>query len=90
MKRNQKLCIQIMTVSRATEGSMARLRHRDFEGISIDEFVEHCKLLDEGGFVEAQLAFGGVAHIRLRARGHDLLDSLDQGQVRQRRKLGFL
>ena len=42
MKRNQKLCIQIMKVCRETEGSMPRLSHRDIEGTSIDEFVEHC------------------------------------------------
>ena len=90
MKRNQKLCLQIMKVSRANEVSMATVSHREFEGISIDEFVEHCKLLDEGGFVEAQLIFGGVAHIRLTARGQDLLDSLNEPQFPQRGKLGFL
>ena len=77
MKRNQKLCIQIMKVCRAFEGSMPRLSHRDFESISINEFVEHCKLLDDGGLVEARLAFGGVAHIRLTARGHEFLEALD-------------
>ena len=90
MKRNQKLCIQIMKASRATKVSMPRLSHRDFEGISIDEFVEHCKLLEEEGFVEAQPAFGGVAHVRLTARGHEFLDTLDQVQVPRTRKLGFL
>ena len=89
MNRNQKLCIQIMKVSRATQDPMPRLSHRDFEGISIDEFLEHCKLLDEEGFVEARLAFGGVARIRLTARGHDVLDALDQEQANRSRKLGF-
>ena len=89
MKRNQKLCIQIMKVCRETEGSMPRLSHRDIEGTSIDEFVEHCKLLDEEGFVEARLAFGGVAHIRLTARGHEFLDALEQERVRRSRKIGF-
>ena len=78
-----------MKASRAREGSMPRLSHRDFEGISIDEFVEHCKLLDEEGFVEARLAFGGVAHIRLTLRGHNSLDALDQERARRGRKLGF-
>ena len=89
MKRNQKLCLQIMRASRAFEVSMPRLSHRDFESISIDEFVEHCRLLDEGGFVEARLAFGGVAHIRLTARGHEFLDALDQERARRSRKVGF-
>ena len=34
MKRNQKLCIQIMKAFRATKVSMPRLSHRDFESIS--------------------------------------------------------
>ena len=89
MKRNQKLCLQIMGASRAFEVSMPRLSHRDFESISIDEFVEHCRLLYEGGFVEARLAFGGVAHIRLTARGHEFLDALDQERARRSRKVGF-
>ena len=81
MKRNQKLCIQIMNASRASEGSMTRLSHRDFEGTSINEFIEHCKLLDEEGSVETRLASGGVALIRLTALGHDFLDALEQEQV---------
>ena len=78
MKRNQELCIQIMKTSRSAEVSMPSLSYRDFEGITVDIFVEHCKLLDGEGLVEAQLAFGGVAHIRLTPRGHDFLDGLDQ------------
>ena len=81
MKRNQKLCIQIMEASGAFEGSMSRLSHRDFEGISINEFIEHCKLLDEEGSVETRLLSGGVALIRLTARGHDFLDAIDQERV---------
>ena len=89
MRRSQKLCLQIMNNSRAVEGSMPRQSHRDFEGISIDEFIEHCRLLDEQGFIEARLAFGGVAHIRLTARGHEFLDALDQEGTRRNRKIGF-
>ena len=89
MIRNQKLYIQIMTACRETEGSMPKLSHRDFEGTSIDEFVEHCKLLDEEGFVEARLAFGGVAHIRLTARGHNFLDAMEQERARRNRNIGF-
>ncbi len=89
MKRNQELCIQIMKISRAAEGLMPRLSYRDFDGITVDEFFEHCKLLDDEGLVEAHLAFGGVAHIRLTPRGHNSLDALDQEHVRRSRKLGF-
>ena len=89
VKLNQKLFIQIMKVCRETEGAMPRLSHRDIEGTSADEFVEHCKLLDEEGFVEARLAFGGVAHIRLTGRGHEFLDALEQERVRRSRKIGF-
>ena len=77
MKLNQELCIRIMETSRAADGSMPRLLYRDFEDISIDEFVEHCQLLDERGFIEARLAFGGVAQVRLTARGHEFLEALD-------------
>ena len=87
MKRNQYLCIQIMKTSRAAKVSTPRLSYRDFDGINIDEFLEHCKLLDDQGLVEAHWAFGGVAHIRLTGRGHDFLDGLDQ--ERPGRKLGF-
>ena len=86
MKRNQELCIQIMRTSRSAEVSMPSLSYRDFEGITVDIFVEHCKLLDGEGLVEVKLAFGGVAHIRLTPRGHDFLDGLDQ--ERPGRKLG--
>ena len=89
MKLNQELCIRIMETSRAADGSMPRLSYRDFEGITIDEFVEHCKLLDEEGLVESQLAFGGVAHIRLTPRGHNALDSLDKERARLSRQVGF-
>ena len=89
MKRNQKLCVQIMKASKEVEGSIARLSHRDFEGTSIDEFVEHCRLLDEQGFIVARPAFGGMAHIRLTARGHEFLDALDQERTRRSRKIGF-
>ena len=34
---------------------MPRLSYRDFEGITIDEFIEHCKQLDGEGLVEAHL-----------------------------------
>ena len=89
MKLNQELCIRIMKASRAAGGSMPRLSYRDFEGITIDVFIEHCKLLDEEGLVESQLAFGGVAHIRLTPRGHNALYALDKERVRLSRKLGF-
>ena len=89
MKRNQELRNQIMKTSRAAEDSMPRLSYRDFEGITIDEFIEHCKQLDGEGLVEAHLAFGGVANIRLTPRGHDFLDDLDQERIHRSRKLGF-
>ena len=89
MKLNQELCIRIMEAARAAGGSMPRLSYRGFEGITIDAFIEHCKLLDEEGLVESQLAFGGVAHIRLTPRGHNALDALDKERVRFSRKLGF-
>ena len=89
MNRSQKLCILIMKASRASEDSMPRLSYRDFGDISIDYFVEHCKLLDEGGYIEARLASRGVAHVRLTARGHEFLDALDQEGSRRSRKLGF-
>ena len=39
MKRNQELCIRLMETSRAADGLMPRLSYRDFEGITIDEFI---------------------------------------------------
>ncbi len=89
MERNWQIYLQIMKATRASEVPMATLSHGDFEGMSIDEFVEHCKLLDEEGYVDARLAFGGVAHIRLTAKGHNLLDSIDQQPTVSSRKLGF-
>ena len=89
MKRNQVLCIEILEASQAAESSMPRLSYRNFEGISIDEFIEHCKILHYEGVVEARLAFGGVAFIRLTPRGHNFLDALYQERVRHSRKLGF-
>ena len=77
MKRNQELCIQIMKTSRTNESPMTKLSYQDFGGITIDEFIEHCRLLDDEGLVEARLAMGGVAHIRLTARGHNFLDVRD-------------
>ena len=89
MKLNQELCIRIMETSRAADGLMPRLSYRDFEGITIDEFIEHCKILEEEGLVESRLAFGGVAHIRLTSRGHNALDALDRERVSSNRNLGF-
>ena len=89
MKRNQALCIQIMKASQAAEGSMPKLSYRDFEGITIAAFIEHCKLLEDEGLVESQLAFNGVAHIRLTPLGHNALDALDEERSRRSRKLGF-
>ena len=65
MKRNPELEFQIMKSARADEGSMSTLSYKDFAGVTISEFVEHCKLLEEEGFIEARLVFGGIAHIRL-------------------------
>ena len=89
MKRNRELEIQILDTVRADEGALSALAYRDFEGITINEFVESCKLLDEEGYVETRLASGGVAHIRLTARGHNFLDALDQEYTPPIRKLGF-
>ena len=89
MKRNPELEIQIMNTVQADDGLMSTLSYKDFDGITIAEFVEHCKLLAVEGLVEARLAFGGVACIRLTAQGHDLLDAMDQEYTRPSRKLGF-
>ena len=89
MKRNRKLEFQIMQIVRADQGLISTVSYKDFNGITIDEFIEHCKLLDEKGLVEAVLASGGVAHVRLTARGHDYLDALDQDDTGPSRKLGF-
>ena len=89
MKRNRELEIQIMQIVRADEGLVSTVSYKDFDGITVAEFIEHCKILDEEGLVEAQLASKGVAHIRLTARGHNHLDSLDLVDTRPSRKLGF-
>ena len=89
MKRNRELEIQIMQIVRADEGLMSTVSYKSFNGITIDEFVEHCRLLEEDGFIEASLAFGGVAHIRLTTQGHAVLDAFDQQSPPPSRKLGF-
>ena len=89
MKRNRELEIQIMQIVRADEGLMSTVSYKNFNGIIINEFVEHCRLLEEDGFIEASLAFGGVAHIRLTTQGHDYLDALEQEYTPPIRKLGF-
>ena len=89
MKRNPELEIQIMNTVQADDGLMATLSYKDFDGITIAEFVEHCKLLADEGLVEARLASGGVAHIRLTARGPRLLRCLNQECAFPSRKLGF-
>ena len=89
MRRNQSLCFQIMLVCEAIDEPMPRLSYTDFENTSIDEFIEHCKLLHEEGSAEVQLVSGGVALVRLTAKGHDSLDTMRKQLERSRRKLGF-
>ena len=89
MKRNLELCIRIMKTAREAEGSMPRLSYRDFEGTTMDEFIEHCKQLGDGGLVEVRLVSGGGAHVRLTWRGNDFLDDLDRQGSRPSRKLGY-
>ena len=89
MKRNRELEIHILATVRADEGLMSTVSYKNFNGITINEFVEHCRLLEEDGFIEARLAFGGVAHIRLTTQGHAVLDAFEQQNPPPSRKLGF-
>lgn len=89
MKRKLELCIRILKTAREAEGSMPRLSYKDFEGTTIDEFIEHCKQLGDRGLVDVRLVSGGCAHVRLTWRGHDFLDDLDREPSRPSRKLGY-
>ena len=89
MKRNQELEIQIMNTVQADDGLMSTLSYKDFDGITIAEFVEHCKLLADEGLVEARLAFRRSGSHQTDSSRPRLLRCLNQECAVPSRKLGF-